>query len=509
MYNEMSFLFNTNLSNVDNLDTIYNSIGSERELTDNNGVKYNIVNVFMDKNYIGTEKIKNFIKEKIYDTNNNDENPYLRLIREFSSPEMKAMRLKPGDFAYLKKLGVYPINRLMILRRYPEGCIVPRNLARWKNPPLPISTVIGWVDEGSEELFSISFSEKWTTYTEMLHITLGEILKNEFGIGGTNVMSVPGWSQGLLFGFLKEMGLTNNYGLNRIPQGDPNVLQEAAIREGGGPDTKFTLESKLKVKFETEYEQKFIGDIDPGLAMHDIINNLVKMGTSDVKYVFNGSSPIITDLLKATNSNSLDAWWNFTKEVIDAFLKAIQNIAKSFENILTNTNQVSNTSANTSQDGLNKASQTANFQKNIIDSANNDGALSTIVEGGLQTILASTVAKYRWPLKGAIAVGTGMATTPWHLTIGNPYSPVLSINNIVVKDVNLSAANDFSFNDIPKELKVTIEIELGRNLGGQEISQMFNNNYYRTYKKVPPAKSQINTNNDNFKPGINNTNLPE
>jgi hypothetical protein len=78
---------------------------------------------------------------------------------------------------------------------------------------------------------------------------------------------------------------------------------------------------------------------------------------------------------------------------------------------------------------------------------------------------------------------SGINTTPWHLTIGNPYSPILSMANIVVDTVNVEGSGELGYNDMPKRLKYSIKCHVGRNLGGQEIMQMFNNSYFRVYSK--------------------------
>ena len=54
-----------------------------------------------------------------------------------------SMKLDYADFAYLKNVGVYPNNRLIIARRFPAG--VSNDLTAIKVSPL--STLISWVDE--------------------------------------------------------------------------------------------------------------------------------------------------------------------------------------------------------------------------------------------------------------------------------------------------------------------------------------------------------------------------
>ena len=87
--------------------------------------------------------------------------------------------------------------------------------------------------------------------------------------------------------------LGNNTSL--IPTGNPNVIREAAFRDG----TQYGLTTELQVTLTTEYEQKYIGDIDPGSAMLDVIKNLTIFGTSESKAILSANSDIIKDLMTA------------------------------------------------------------------------------------------------------------------------------------------------------------------------------------------------------------------
>ena len=73
------------------------------------------------------------------------------------------LRLKAGDFAYLRDLGVYPINRMAILRRFPIGISLTENLEEMTLEP--ISTVIGWIKPDAN-FGTISFNENWGKTTK-------------------------------------------------------------------------------------------------------------------------------------------------------------------------------------------------------------------------------------------------------------------------------------------------------------------------------------------------------
>ncbi len=426
----------------------------------------------------GTSKIKNYTKSTIYQNENSNNNPYVDLINKFDGKNSsKSLTIKASDLAYLRKLGVYPINRMVVLRRFDNGQLVPEKLDELDSEP--ISTVIGWLKE-DENFGKIEFNETWTQTQKRIDELLGDMIKENFtkGLGINSIMPVPGFAKGLLFGLMRQMGLVGDqdspWDWNSIPIGDPNVLQEGPYRD---PSVQ-NLKSSMQYSFETIYEQKFIGDVDPGAAMIDIIDNLLKMGTSDMKYWLNNDSKIIQDAKKGYGGEDLNFWWKFVLGVIDNLVTVIADTIKgiSFSSIF-------------SEDGLD------------------------VLLGFLNSVMTATVAKYRWELKGSLELMTGRdSTTPWYLTIGNPYSPWLATNHIIVDKVEIETSNEVGFNDMPMWLKVTINATQSRNLGRNEIIKMFNNSFLREYSKygkepmdgrvqnMNEAESQIDTSD---KAGIN------
>ena len=514
MFNELSFLTTVPaLNNNDNKDTIYNNLKGEPDkksgipvfAADNS--KSNTI-IMKDGRKSNTSNIKNYYKSNVYkgqsDFSTSDKNPYLKLIVDFEKDGFQAMRFQPADFAYLTDLGVYPINRMWVLRRYEDQQSPPNNLQMFTKPfPYAKHTLVGWIKPEEEHFFNVSFHEKWHTVTDRLDETIMKILDEEFGFKAGAAVSLPGWSQGLLFGFLKQMGLTDYNGYH-IPQGDPAFLQEAAARaKDANPD--YCNESSMNIKLSTSYEQKFIGNIDPGSAMSDIMQKCINMGTRDTKYVLNDTSGsgIINSLKAANNSgNDIEAWWTFIQNVITAFTDAIKNVFKDISGNILDPNKKTTTEKPT--EAQNKSDKdNADAKKNdksVPKPDTNEQATALtksldILKGGatndfLKKILSSTVAKWRYVMMGSIALMTGENSTPWHLTLGNPYSPFVSLGNIIVEDISLNYNNEFAFNDMPTRLDVEVKIKFGRNLGAQEIFSMFNNGYKRDYNSQQPPTTK-------------------
>jgi hypothetical protein len=465
MHTEYSFLFDPslNLNTITNQDNLSNIYG--RHIMVSGSTLQQGILVYKRPDVYGTANIKNYLANDVH-RNDNDGDPYIQLIRYFDQTKLKSMRLRAADFAYLKDIGVYPINRLWILRRYPDNVIVPDKPTDWgENSQEPISTVIGWIKDGeNESMFDLSFGENWTDQTDMIDQVMSNMLENEFGIHLKAGMAIPGWSQGILFGMLNAMGLTSDYSVENVPTGDPNVLRVAKMRD----IMSQSLRSELSFKLETCYEQKYINGIDPGQAFLDVMTNLFKMGTSDQRFILN-SGKLVGKFMSMLNQKNASGgqWLRLINQFVEAFSLGISNFFKEVKDL--------GASVNAQQE----EPTTAGALRSSLTSS-----ISDYVQGATQVLLNGTVSKYRWPLKGSIALMSGLSTTPWHLTIGNPYSPIINLANIHVKDVKIKGSSDLGFNDMPVRIEVSIDATLGRPLGKQELEKMFNNGYKRVYSKT-------------------------
>ena len=76
-------------------------------------------------------------------------------IIDWSKTSLKNVQLKEADFAYLRFLGVYPNNRLIVCRKF--GAPVGNDLSA---ATAPVSTIVTWREPGVD-FFDMSFGEEW------------------------------------------------------------------------------------------------------------------------------------------------------------------------------------------------------------------------------------------------------------------------------------------------------------------------------------------------------------
>ena len=433
----------------------------------------------------------------VYDTS------VLNIIEKLS-PTKAALR--PSDFAYLKNLGVYPNNRLMIVRRFatPSDDNIMVNRKPTEIPSL--ANVISWVGDGVD-FVDITFGEVWgeakADFTNLLN-KLGEDFgrQDTNGLGdllgaGMGGVPLPGFTEIFQRQFLQSLGLFDGYDSktktdsSAIPSGNPNLIKEAKVRKTVGyGDAGSGLSAKVSFTFETEYELKFISGIDPTIVWMDIIGNIVRLGTSESDTY--GLSKVAGAKIKKWISNPD----KLVNEVIQSVRSTLSNVYKEVHDAIWKAFDDSVDSAKAAkEEAAKKDGQSTEYLAAAKVVKASDSLLNKIVNIS-NDVLKGTVLKYRTEVIGIVNSLTGAPSTPWHITIGNPLRPIFCSGDMLIQDVNLKLGPQLAFNDLPSSIKVSFTITNARNLGLQEIMSKFNSGYLRTvdvqktYFEITDPKTQ-------------------
>jgi len=411
---------------------------------------------------------------EVYDTS------ILNIVEKLSSSKSAALR--PSDFAYLKNIGNYPNNRLLICRRFPSPC----GDDVFRIGTRPISVLIGFRAPG-DDFLDLTFGENWEDAEasfEGIVTSIGEDLFRVSGLGGQaaslfNAIPLPGWTENLQRFVLEKIGIyTAGSSGRRLPAGDPNLIKEAKIRKTIPNGTAGSgLNCKCEIKVEVEYEQKFISGIDPTIVYQDIIQNVLRFATSP-KTDF-GLDPKFGAKIKgwAANPSSL------VKDIVDAFSEAlksvIETVTKFVQSIVDEAKEDSTEKAEGADDA--KAKEEATKQLDLAEK------LMKFVQDGFKLVtdsLYKTIQKYEQRIKGVVSALSGMPSTPWHVTIGNPLRPIFSSGDLYTESVTLTMGSTLMFNDLPANIKVTFSLSNARPWGLQEIMAKFNTGNIRTVNVV-------------------------
>lgn len=388
-------------------------------------------------------------------------------------------KLKAMDFAYLKNVGVFPNNRLQIARRYGSP-VVDDPTAIKQNP---ISTMISWVADG-EDFLKFEFGEGWeeaeADFTEIFNSAgkdmmggLGKELGGYLGAGG-GAIPLPGFSEGLQRKMMIALGIAGEGSDEYIPSGEPNIIKQAKIRKlVGYGKADSSLNAKVSIKMVCEWEQKFLAGIDPSIAWMDILNTALKFGTSPAKFYLGkgggANNQKVRDFINGMANKPLETLQGILTslaseigDIIDTIVKALNGEEKK-------------------DDKTNK------------DSKLDDATLKEKLSSAVSNVLSTMAKKYKIRLMGVINALTGAASTPWHITIGNPMRPIFCSGDMLVDRVEVTLGPELAFNDLPSTIKAEFTLTNARPLGMDELLAKFNVGYMRT---VTIAKDVYTSQND-------------
>jgi hypothetical protein len=411
--------------------------------------------------------------------------------------------LRPGDFAYLKNLGVYPNNRLMIARRF--GSPAGDNIMVGSGEIGSYGTLISWVPE-NENFLEISFGEEWVE-SEADFKTILTSLGEDFGIGNLggisgaagNVIPLPGFTEIFQRQFLASLGLLESASANTIPAGNPNLIKTSRRRKLiGYSEAGSGLKCTVNIKMSCEYELKYISGIDPTLVWMDLLGMITRFGTSNSD-TYGLSGKVGQKLTRwANNPNTL------IKDIVDNLSDAMDAIVEKVKKLVQEAYDKAVDVANKLSDEVTQATDKAEKPKEVSpqDKALGEASktkeegfkfanlISTAIAAAKKTLYA-TIQKYRIRILGVVHSLSGMASTPWHITVGNPMRPTFCAGDMLVENVALTLGPTLAFNDLPSSIKVDFDMTNARPWGMQEIMAKFNSGYLRT---IDAQKSFFETN---------------
>lgn len=419
--------------------------------------------------------------------------------------QYKSMELKPADFAYLKNVGVYPNNRLMIARRFATPVYNDLTITSHK----PVSTLLTWLPPDQEEFFKISYGEEWiqedSTLKDIFDKMIGEFTDRTLGDTLGNVVPLPGFTAGFQQEILKQLGFTDNDSSN-LPDGNPNIIQ-SSMRRKIPMDGGSGLKTEFEIKMVVEYEQKWINNTDPTIVFLDVINNALRFGSSYSQFMFTSKltgkfKDFFDYFRKGDWDKAIELVLGVIIDVIGTFAKGLLDglagIADKKADAEKERQRKEELSKIDDEDERKKREQQLREQdqadKKNEDIVQSEGMTENAVNAlkkAAQTIGSSIFSKYKIQIGAVLSAMSGEPTGHWHITLGNPKRPFFASGDMVCQNVDLSFGNTLSFNDLPSSIKIEFTLKPARPLGIQEIFDRFNIGGGRTYK---PIRTSMETN---------------
>lgn len=79
----------------------------------------------------------------------------------------------------------------------------------------------------------------------------------------------------------------------------------------------------------------------------------------------------------------------------------------------------------------------------------------------------------------------------WHVTIGNPHHPIMSLGNMILRNTTIEHYGPLGIDDFPTGLRVTCELERGKPRDSADIEKLYMHGNDRIYSPMGPALKRM------------------
>ena len=420
------------------------------------------------------------------------------LSKQANSP-MGQARYKYADFMYCKDLGKVANNHLITLRKFahPVGDHIfrfttPKHIAESKDYSFQVEGDVGrlitWFgtdDNKLEDICKYSYHATWkdleakieeqdsktddstTGILGMISNSLNPVYNKGVESGTAGDHSVWGWLGSKLTpkvfqGIGKNNGLLRNYDNNKVYT-PKNTIQSTSIYEG-------KLEFSQEFTLNFSYQLRAYDNINPRSALLDLIGNILEVTYRRGKF-WGGSRKLIGPPQDMAPFNKTSAFIDNAFDKLGGFFSSLVNGGISWESIL---GSIGSWAKNTVGQAMNAAkeavanpgatgAQVAGYIKELATTT----GMSEAAKGYLKNALGRPTL-YAWQ-----SLLSGDDVGLWHVTIGNPRNPILSMGNLILTNATVQHSGPLGIDDFPTELKVSVTLKHARPRDVTEIGRMY------------------------------------
>lgn len=403
------------------------------------------------------------------------------------------------DFLYCKDLGKVSNNHLITLRKFPfpvEDHIFENTSYEYQSSnkksydtPGDIARMVTWFgtdDNKLEDICKYKVQYTWKElkseikdiYTDKENSEnrgiVGKLVNalgsdkyanysEKTGDGGNDIIT---YSLGRVFNF-KNMTISNNDNNDYWRYFDNNKVWTPlnTIWNNHIPEGQLILEQEFTINFS--YKLRAYENINPRAAMLDLIGNILECTYERGKF-WGGQRRMIGPPHDSTGWNKAYNMINGAWDKVGSFASGLANGTTDLSSLLGAVSNVISAGKEKLGEMVNQAKETVS---NLIDGNYNEVA-QTVAQGfqklnkktHLATFLKATVLnKLGRPAMYAMdSIVSGDNFGPWHLTIGNPYNPIMAIGNLIMTGATITHSGALGVDDFPTELKVSCTLKPAR-----------------------------------------------
>lgn len=444
-----------------------------------NNLKYQ---VYMNTPLLDTPKMREIIRQQ-------SDCSVKALVDASARGEMGRAIYTYADFMFCKHLGRISNNYLITLRRFPfpSGDHINYTIPNESNKHRPdIGRMVTWLGTPGNDMSSILKFSVNLPYTEMNSEiqTAAANADNSGGfLGGLMNLGSSSYLNGMLNGSAGNTGIsfiqaaaTPLFGSNNFTSGlaAPNDNSWAYHRDEHkvyGPVDTITETmyrqgpEKGGIKFEQDisltfdYELRSFDGINTRAAFLDLLANILAVTFTNATYW--GGAVRGTGAAQSNIFANLPIFHMSPKDmtftgITDKIFSSISQMSAQFNNGVPVTD---------------------------LKSAMN--ALGNLAKGVFTGITAGALNAMGRPAKNALNSLINFAPQGmWHLTIGNPKHPIMSMGNMVITNCTVEHYGPLGLDDFPTGLKVVMTLKHGTPRDNLRIENMYMNGDYRIYQPL-------------------------
>lgn len=362
-----------------------------------------------------------------------------------------------SDFMYCKHLGKLPNTYLITLRRFPIPILdsmgpIGYGKQRTKGAGRmsganAIGQLVTWMGVSGNDMKSImkydyhmAFKEQNSQWEQIEHVGGGDSGVLNFFEALTNSRTRAQYNSGYNVSPAADSFMGSMFGASASPYNAEYLNKRDRTKVYGPVDrvkkiytrSEEGLDFNMNMTLVFEYELKAYNGINPKTALLDLISNILSVTYTTGTFWGGDYWPMARGQSSSfRNLNIFKCNGTFT-DYMDAIAKDLRNGFKHAFGDVTN---------------LKDALQV------IGKFLNNLGGM---IIGGLLNGLGRP-AKY-W----ANSLLTDAPAGLWHVTIGNPMRPIMTLGNLILTNTTVEHSGPLGLDDFPTNLKVTCELKRGR-----------------------------------------------
>lgn len=376
-----------------------------------------------------------------------------------------------NDFSWCKWYGKIPNNRLLTLRRYTIPVEDNLAVASEKLPLVPIAQAVTWWGEETgnklSNILGMTYGFKWKPETANVQDVAGNELNIERAIEAVGIKN-PNLAKAIKLMFAnnpdafsgrdkilqdstKEQWGPNGAYSNRL-KGPVNIIDNTLLRDVG-----YDFTHKIALTFE--YNLRSYGNINPKVAMLDLITNFLSL-THNKATFWGGSYRYYQQtgaLLSGLSSDALDN---------GDYLKGMEDVTTMLAAMVQGGSSDLATAFNSLSNDLGESASVEDFSEKLATSFGKSQIGQNLAASRLATLQQKPLLMR--------AILDGRAVGEWHLMVGNPMDPVAVIGNLCMVSTTMTFSEELGADDFPVSVKFTVNLEPGRPRAKQDIESMFN-----------------------------------